>query len=78
MPCRRPAVQACKAAIAWVAEWIESCAHHYAAALLYEKLSRLSDTELAARGLDRATLAHDLIRQHEGTSRPAAKRESRP
>jgi len=71
-------MQACKAAIAWVAEWIESCAHHYAAALLYERLSRLSDAELAARGLNRATLAHDLIRQHEAACRPAAKREARP
>jgi len=61
--------QKLKAAVHWLNEWIESCADHYAAAKLYETLSRLSDAELAHRGLSRETLAHDLIRKCE--QRPA-------
>ena len=34
---------------------------HYAAARMYESLSRLSDAELERRGLRRATLAQDLF-----------------
>ncbi len=45
------------------AEWIEDCADHYAAAQLYGHLIRLSDHELAQRGLSRDTLAHDLIQR---------------
>jgi hypothetical protein len=36
--------------------WIETCADYYAAAAMYERLSALSDAELARRGLQRATL----------------------
>jgi hypothetical protein len=74
MPSRGSVLLASKSAVDWVTAWIESCAHHCAAALFYERLSRLSDAELAARGLDRATLVHDLIRQLEGTPQPAAGR----
>jgi hypothetical protein len=42
------------------AAWAKDCAHHYAAAAMYDQLSALSDAELAHRGLSRATLAHDL------------------
>jgi hypothetical protein len=41
-------------------EWIDTCAHYYAAAAMYEQLSGLSDAELTRRGLSRATLARDL------------------
>jgi hypothetical protein len=44
----------------WVAAWAKNCADHWAAAALYERLSGLSDAELARRGLSRATLAQDV------------------
>jgi hypothetical protein len=37
--------------------WVDTCADYYAAAAMYEQLSALSDSELARRGLSRATLA---------------------
>jgi hypothetical protein len=37
--------------------WVDTCADYYAAAAIYEQLSALSDSELARRGLSRATLA---------------------
>jgi hypothetical protein len=37
--------------------WADTCAEYYAAAAMYEQLSRLSDSELARRGLSRAALA---------------------
>jgi hypothetical protein len=40
--------------------WADTCADYYAAAAMYEQLSRLSDSELARRGLARATLARDV------------------
>jgi hypothetical protein len=40
--------------------WAETCADYYAAASMYEQLSRLSDPELARRGLSRASLAQDV------------------
>ncbi len=51
------------------AEWVEDCAHHYAAAQLYGHLIRLSDHELAQRGLSRDTLAHDLIQRRKQETR---------
>ena len=54
--------QSLKAAAVWLSEWFDSCANHYAAAGMYERLSRLSDAELGHRGLSRATLAQDLFR----------------
>ena len=42
--------------------WIEACADYYAAAAIYEQLSKLSDAELHRRGLSRATLASDICR----------------
>jgi hypothetical protein len=43
-----------------IGTWVDTCADYYAAAAMYEQLSRLSDAELARRGLSRATLAHDV------------------
>jgi hypothetical protein len=42
--------------VAKIGGWIETCADYYAAAAIYERLSALSDAELARRGLSRATL----------------------
>jgi hypothetical protein len=42
-------------------EWARSCAEHYAAAGLYEHLSKLSDAELRRRGLSRDTLARAVF-----------------
>jgi hypothetical protein len=46
--------------------WVTIRADAYAAEALYEQLFRLSDAELARRGLSRATLAHDacVVRGH--------------
>jgi hypothetical protein len=46
-----------------IATWADTCADYYAAAAMYEQLSRLSDAELARRGLSRATLARDVRAQ---------------
>jgi hypothetical protein len=43
-----------------VGAYIEKMADYYAAATLYEELSRLSDAELHRRGLSRDTLARDV------------------
>jgi hypothetical protein len=40
---------------------ITTAADHYAAANIYEQLSRLSDAELSRRGLSRDTLARDIV-----------------
>ena len=43
-----------------LATWVRTCANHYAAAVAYDDLSRLSDTQLKHRGLSRDVLARDL------------------
>ncbi len=43
-----------------IVTWATTCADYYAAATMYEQLSRLSDPELERRGLTRATLARDV------------------
>jgi hypothetical protein len=43
-----------------VATWFRACVDYYEAAALYEELNRLSDAELARRGLDRPNLARDV------------------
>jgi hypothetical protein len=48
-----------------IVAWLATCRDYYAAAMLYEELSRLSDTELARRGLDRASLAKDLCERQD-------------
>jgi hypothetical protein len=44
----------------WIADRIEAAADHYAAATIYEQLSRLSDAELQRRGIARETLQRDV------------------
>jgi hypothetical protein len=44
----------------WIVDYIETAAEFYAAAALYEQLSRLSDVELKRRGLSRGDLARDV------------------
>lgn len=44
----------------WIVDRINAAADHYAAANIYEQLSRLSDAELKRRGLSRDTLARDI------------------
>lgn len=61
----RTALQLLKAAAVWLSEWLQFCADRYAAAALYDTLSRLSDTDLDRRGLSRTTLAHDLLHMRE-------------
>jgi hypothetical protein len=53
-----------------VANWITTAADHYAAAAMYEQLSRLSNAEFQRRGLSRATLARDVC----DTCRPGTER----
>jgi hypothetical protein len=43
-----------------IAAWFRTCVDYYEAAALYEELNRLSDAELARRGLSRTNLARDL------------------
>jgi hypothetical protein len=43
-----------------IATWLRTCADYYEAAAMYEELTRLSDAELARRGLERPNLARDL------------------
>jgi hypothetical protein len=42
-----------------LAAWAGNCANRWTAAAMYERLSALSDAELARRGLSRATLTQD-------------------
>jgi hypothetical protein len=48
--------------------WANSCADYYAAASMYEQLSRLSNAELHKRGLSRDTLARDLCQSCDRTA----------
>jgi len=58
-----PRVGWLRATVARVTAWWATCRDYYVAAATYEELSRLSDAELARRGLDRATLARDVCEQ---------------
>ena len=55
-PVRRHA----KAVVAWMSAWVSARANAFAAAALYEHLSKLSDAQLHRRGLSRSTLARDV------------------
>jgi hypothetical protein len=44
---------------------LDAGANAYAAATIYQQLSRLSDAELGRRGLSRASLARDMLAAHE-------------
>jgi hypothetical protein len=48
-----------------IAAWIATCRDYWAAASTYEDLARLSDGELARRGLNRATLGWDVCEGRE-------------
>ena len=51
-----------------VTMWVNTCADYYAAAAMYEQLSRLSNAELHKRGLSRDTLARDLCQSCDRTA----------
>ena len=51
--------------VAHIRDWLRTCAYAYTAARTYEELRHLSDAELSRRGLSRATLASDLMREQE-------------
>jgi len=55
-----------------VASCMRTATDYYAAALLYEQLSRLSDSELERRGLSRENLARDVVARCDdsGSSSP--------
>jgi len=55
-----------------VATWLRTCADYYEAAALYEELDRLSDAELARRGLQRPNLARDILEACDRRSRARA------
>jgi hypothetical protein len=57
----RKLLQSLRAAAVRLSEWLTSRANRYAAARMYECLSRLSDAELERRGFSRSRLAHDLF-----------------
>ena len=52
----------------FIITWANSCADYYAAAAMYEQLSRLSNAELHKRGLSRDTLARDLCQSCDRTA----------
>ena len=52
-----------------VGKWVRTAANHYAAAVVYEQLSRLSDAELQRRGLSRDCLARDALATRDLTDR---------
>lgn len=49
--------------------WVDNCADYYAAAAIYEQLSRLSNAELHKRGLSRDTLARDVFQSRDTTAK---------
>ena len=50
--------------------WANTCADYYAAAAMYEQLSKLSDAELHRRGLSRDTLARDVCQSCDRKAGP--------
>jgi len=58
-----------RAITGWAGACIEALAAYYAATAMYEQLSRLSDTELARRGLSRGNLARDVLAACDRTMR---------
>jgi hypothetical protein len=61
-----------RAIMAWLTVWINTSADAYAAAALYEHLSRLSDAELRRRGLSRSNLALDAKEARSHPGRPTS------
>jgi hypothetical protein len=58
---RARVVGAARRAVRFVRLMVIACVRSYEMASTYESLSRLSDSELRRRGLDRATLARDVM-----------------
>jgi hypothetical protein len=52
-----------------ITTWMEARADRYAAAAIYDQLSRLSDAELQRRGLSRETLVHDIGEASDAATR---------
>jgi hypothetical protein len=52
----------------FLVSWANSCADYYAAAAMYDQLSKLSNAELHQRGLSRDTLARDLCQSCDRTA----------
>jgi hypothetical protein len=48
--------------------WLNACADYYAAAAIYDQLSKLSDAELHRRGLSRDTLSRDVFQSCDRTA----------
>ena len=48
--------------------WLNACADYYAAAAIYEQLSKLSDAELRRRGLSRDALSRDVFQSCDRTA----------
>jgi uncharacterized protein YjiS (DUF1127 family) len=48
-----------------IRSWLRTCAAYFRAGQSYEELSRLSDAELARRGLSRTDLGRDLCKTCE-------------
>jgi hypothetical protein len=59
----------CISSLGWISDWLATAADYYAAAALYESLSRLSDAELHRRALSRATLARDVCQLYDAAAR---------
>ena len=53
-----------------IADYIDTMAAYYAAAAIYEQLSRLSDAELQRRGLSRENLARAVIAASDRAESP--------
>ena len=47
--------------VKWIGDSIDTMMEYYAAATMYEQLSKLSDAELRRRGLSRHSLARDVF-----------------
>ena len=63
-----PLFRSIKSFARFLSTWATSCADYYAAAAMYENLSRLSDAELHRRGLSRETLGRDVCRACDRTA----------
>jgi len=48
--------------------WLNACADYYAAAAIYEQLSKLSNAELRRRGLSRDMLSRDVFQSCDRTA----------
>jgi hypothetical protein len=57
-----------KSRAGFLISWLNACADYYAAAAIYEQLSKLSDAELRRRGLSRDTLVRDAFQRCDRTA----------